>query len=122
MRETIRDKNRLEHILEAIDNVFEFTEGMTFDDYVADKKGKFAVAKNLEIIGEASYKLTQDFKNKYAETDWQTIIGLRHVLVHGYYQIEDFITWGVIQKDLQPLKEQIQALYDMLSGQESFNE
>jgi len=39
MRETIRDKNRLEHILEAIDNVFEFTEGMIFEDYVADKKG-----------------------------------------------------------------------------------
>ena len=112
MREIMRDKNRLEHILEAIDNVFEFTEGMTFDDYVVDKKGKFAVVKNLEIIGEASYKLTKEFKNKYAEMDWQTIIGLRHVLVHGYYQVEDFITWGVIQKDLQPLKEQIQALYN----------
>jgi len=59
MREIIRDKNRLEHILEAIDNVFEFTEGMTFDDFVADKKGKFAVVKNLEIIGEASYKLKE---------------------------------------------------------------
>jgi len=51
MRETVRDKNRLEHILEAIDNVFEFTKGMTFDDYVTDKKGKFAVVKNLEIVG-----------------------------------------------------------------------
>lgn len=110
MREIARDKNRLEHIIEAIDNVFEFTEGMTFDDYVADKKGKFAVVKNLEIIGEASNKLTKEFRNKYVEIDWQTIIGLRHVLVHGYYQIEDFIAWGVIQKDLQPLKEQIQAL------------
>ena len=112
MREIIRDKNRLEHILESIDNVFEFTEGMTFEDYVADKKGKFAVVKNLEIIGEASYKLTTEFKNEHTEIDWQTIIGLRHVLVHGYYQVEDFIAWGVIQKDLQPLKEQIQILYD----------
>jgi uncharacterized protein with HEPN domain len=108
----MRDKNRLEHILEAIDNVFEFTEGMTFNDYVADKKGKFAVVKNLENIGEASYKLTKEFKIKHAEIDWKTIIGLRHVLVHGYYHIEDFIAWGVIQKDLLPLKEQIQKLYD----------
>lgn len=52
MREIVRDKNRLEHILESIDNVFEFTENMTFDDYAADKKGKFAVVKNLEIIGD----------------------------------------------------------------------
>ena len=112
MRETTRNKNRLEHIIEAIDNVFEFTENMTFEDYVADKKVKFAVVKNLEIIGEASYKLTKEFKNKYTEIEWQTIIGLRHVLVHGYYKTEDFIIWGVIQKDLQPLKEQIQVLYD----------
>jgi uncharacterized protein with HEPN domain len=112
MREMLRDKNRLEHILEAIDNVFEFTEGMFFEDYVADKKGKFAVVKNLEIIGEASYKLTKEFKNKYAEIDWQTIIGLRHILVHGYYQVEDFIIWGVIQKDLQSFREQIQILYE----------
>jgi len=112
MRETVRDKNRLEHILEAIDNVFEFTEGMTFEDYVADKKVKFAVIKNLEIVGEASYKLTKEFRDKYAEIDWRTIIGLRHVLVHGYYQVEDFIAWGIIQKDLQPLKEQIQMIYD----------
>ena len=51
-------------------------------------------------------------RDKYTEIEWQTIIGLRHVLVHGYYQIEDFITWGVIQKDLQPLKKQIQTLYE----------
>ena len=102
MREQVRDKSRIEHILEAIDNVFEFTEGMTFKDYVADKKGKFAGVKNLEIIGESSYKLTMEFRNKYAEVDWKTIIGLRHVLVHGYYEVEDFITWEIIEKDLQP--------------------
>lgn len=110
MREQIRDKSRLEHILESIDNVFEFTEGMTFEDYVADKKSKFAVVKNLEIIGEAAYKLTKEFREKHSEIDWQAIIGMRHVLVHGYYQVEDFIAWGVLQKDLKPLKEQIKAI------------
>jgi len=68
--------------------------------------------KSLEIVGEASYRLTKEFRDKHAEIDWQTIIGMRHVLVHGYYQIEDFIAWGVVQKDLPPLKKQIQTLYD----------
>ena len=112
MREIVRDKNRVEHILEAIDNVFEFTKNVAYEDFVNNKMLRFAVVKNLEIIGEASFKLTKGFKNKHNEIDWQTIIGMRHVLVHGYYQIEDFIAWGVVQKDLQPLKEQIQALYD----------
>ncbi|MCL2328053.1 MAG: DUF86 domain-containing protein [Bacteroidetes bacterium] len=112
MREQIRDKNRLEHILVSIDNVFEFTEGITFEDYVADKKGKFAIVKNLEIIGEAAYKLTNEFKIKHPEVNWGIIIKMRHVLVHGYYQIEDVIAWEIAQKDLQPLKEQIQNLYN----------
>jgi len=112
MREQVRDKNRLEHILESIDNAFEFTSGMTFDDYVADKKGKYAVVKNLEIIGKAAYKLSNEFKAKYAEINWERIIKMRHILVHGYYQVEDFIVWEVIQKDLQPLKEQIKTIYE----------
>jgi uncharacterized protein with HEPN domain len=112
MKERIRDKSRLEHILMSIENVFEFTHGMTFDDYTADKKGKFAVVKNLEIIGEAAYKLSENFKEKHIEIVWERIIKMRHVLVHGYYQVEDFIVWEVIQNDLQSLKEKIQLLYD----------
>ncbi|MDR1610092.1 MAG: DUF86 domain-containing protein [Candidatus Symbiothrix sp.] len=112
MRETIRDKSRLGHILESIDNVFEFIEGMTFDDYVADKKSKFAVVKNLEIIGEASYKLSNKFKEKHPEIKWEKIVKMRHVLVHGYYQIEDSIAWNTAANDLIALKEQIQTIYD----------
>jgi len=112
MREQIRDKSRLEHILEAIENVFEFTEGTTFDDYMADKKGKFAVIKNLEIIGEASYKLTKEFIAKHNNVEWKTIIGLRHVLVHGYYQIKDEVAWKIVQKDLVPLQKQIKEIYE----------
>ncbi len=112
MREQIRDIGRLEHILEAIDNVFEFIAGMTFDDYVADKKSKYAVVKNLEIIGEAAYKLSNEFKAKYPEINWERIIKMRHVLVHGYYQIEDFIAWDTAKNDLIPLKQQIQTIYD----------
>jgi len=79
---------------------------------VADKKGKYAVVKNLEIIGEAAYKLSNEFKTKYAEISWDKIIKMRHILVHGYYQVEDFIVWEVVQKDLQPLKEQIKVIYE----------
>ena len=112
MREQVRDESRLEYILEAIENVFEFTQGMTFDDYIFDKKGRFAVVKNLEIIGEAVYKLSNELKEKYSEIKWEQIIKMRHILVHGYYQIEDCIAWEVVQKDLEPLKKQIQTIYE----------
>ena len=112
MREKIRDKGRLEHILQAIANVMEFTNNATFEDILNDKILFYAVVKNIEIIGEASYKLSKEFITIHNDVEWEAIIGLRHVLVHGYYHINKERVWNIIQKDLLPLKEQIQILYD----------
>lgn len=108
MREKPKDKTRLLHILEAIDNLFEFTQGTTFEEYKSNKILRFAVIKNLEIIGEAAYLLTKDFREKHPDVDWNAVIGMRHVLVHGYYQIRDEIVWASIQTELQLLKEKIE--------------
>jgi uncharacterized protein with HEPN domain len=107
MREKLRDKNRLEHIIEAIDDIFEFTNEISFEEYQSNKMLRFAVVKNLEIIGEASYSLTNDFRDSHTEVEWRKIITMRHILVHGYHQVEDNIIWDTIRMDLQPLKEKI---------------
>ena len=112
MRERIRDKGRLEHILESIDNIFEFTKGLTYNDLITNKLLNFGVVKNLEIIGEASYKITKEFQANHPEIEWRVIIDLRHVLIHGYYKIKQEIIWDIIQRDLLPLREKIQILYD----------
>ena len=108
MREKPKDINRLSHIIEAIDNLFEFTQGISFDEYKGNKILRFAVIKNLEIIGEAAYLLTNEFKEKHPEVEWKVIIGMRHVLVHGYYQISDEMVWATIQTELLPLKEKVE--------------
>jgi uncharacterized protein with HEPN domain len=112
MREKIRDKGRLEHILNAITNAIEFTKDVTYENFLNNKILFFAVVKNIEIIGEASYKLSKELKIANTLIDWEAIIGLRHVLVHGYYHISEERVWKIIQKDLLPLKEQIQILFD----------
>ena len=111
MRETNKDKGRLEHILESINYIFEFSEGIEFEEFKSDMKLRFAIIKNLEIIGEASNMLTNEFREQNPETPWRELINLRHVLVHGYYQIKFELIWEIIQKDLPALKEQIQILY-----------
>ena len=60
MRERIRDKSRLEHILQAIERIRRYTKGKTFDDFIADDMMYYAVVKNIEIIGEASNMLTEE--------------------------------------------------------------
>ena len=112
MRERIRDKGRLEHILESIDYIVDFTKGISFEDFKTDMKLRFAIIKNIEIIGEASYMLSKEFREQHPEVPWRKIINSRHILVHGYYQIKLEIIWEIVQKDLLPLRKQIQALYD----------
>ena len=111
MREIIRNKSRLEHILESINYILEFTDEIDFEDFLMNKMLQFAVIKNLEIIGEASYKLTNDFKNNHPEIEWKKIISMRHILVHGYYDTDEMIVWDTI-KNLSDFREQIQTLYN----------
>ena len=114
MREKNKDKARLLHIIEAIDNIFEFTNNKTFETYRQNKMLRFAIIKNLEIIGEAAYLLTNEFKKEYSEIEWHALIGMRHVLVHGYYQIRDEIVWDTIETDLPPLREKVQLILKTL--------
>ena len=107
MREKAGDKERLNHIIEAIDNIFEFTGDKDFIQYRQDKILRFAVIKNLEIVGEACYLLTAELREKNKQIEWDEIIRMRHILVHGYYQIKDEIVWQTILTELRPLKEKI---------------
>ena len=99
-------------MLEAIDNIFEFVNGESFEVYKNDKILRFAIIKNLEIIGEAAYLLTKDFKSSHDSIEWRDIIGMRHILVHGYYQIKDEIIWATIETELKPLKDNIQKILE----------
>lgn len=112
MREELKDRTRLLHMLEAINNIFEFVDGVSFNEYKSNKILRFAVIKNLEIVGEAAYLLTKEYKESHSEIEWTPVIGMRHVLVHGYYQIKDDIVWATIKTELQPLKEKIELLYN----------
>lgn len=87
-----------------------FVEGKCFDAYRSDKMLRFAVIKNIEIVGEASYLLTKDFKVNHPSIEWEDMIGMHHILVHGYYQIKDEIIWATIETELQLLKEKINLL------------
>lgn len=110
MREVIKDRGRLKHMLAAIENVEEFTRGILEEDFVNSKLLFFAVVKNIEIVGEATYMLTKEFKQTHSSTPWQVIEKMRHVLVHGYYTISPEKVWETVQEDLPILKSQIETL------------
>lgn len=107
MRERSRDKSRLEHILQAIERINRYTEGKTFVDFIADDMMYYAVVKNIEILGEASNMLTEEFRQAHPNTPWKQVNGMRNYIVHEYFQIDNTVVWDVIKQDLPVLEKQI---------------
>ncbi len=64
MRERSRDKNRLEHMLQAIERICRYTKGKNFEDFIADDMMYYAVVKNIEILGELNM-LTEEFRQAH---------------------------------------------------------
>ena len=79
MREPERDNGRLQDIIQAAKHIISFTEGLSYEELSSDKLRYFAVVKNVEIIGEAAYMLSLEFKEKHSQIPWKDIIGMRHV-------------------------------------------
>lgn len=110
MREKPRDKQRLHHIIEACNNILEFSGSKTYEEFMVDKMLQFAVIKNFEIIGEAAYHLTDVFRKQHSFIPWDALSKFRHVLVHDYYNIDLETVWRTIQNKLPELKIEIENL------------
>ena len=99
----------LAHILECIQKIERFTaEGkprFLQEDMVQD-----AVIRNLEIIGEAAKRISEDYRAAHPEIPWRALAGLRDVLIHQYEGVELERVWVIVEKDLPPLKRAIAEL------------
>ena len=109
MREKIKDKGRLEHILNSIDVLLCNKGKYEYADVEKDPIVFFGFVKHVEIIGEAVYMLTKEFRATHPEVDWDVIEGMRHVLVHGYYRIRPMQLWNTIMYDIPKLKPFIES-------------
>lgn len=107
MRESLRDIERLRHILEQIDALTALVPELTFETLDNDKVRYYGIVKMTEIIGEAAYKLTDELKDSHPEVPWNVIKGMRHYLVHEYYQVSKEGLWDTLTNDLPELRPYI---------------
>jgi len=98
-------KDYLNDILEVIEDIKNFTEGISYEELENDKKTLYAVIRCLEVLGEAVKKIPNVIKEKYPEIPWQEIAGMRDKLIHEYFGIDIEIVWDTIKADLPLLKE-----------------
>ncbi len=103
------NRSRLRDMIQAINDIENYAvygkERFDTDDLV-----RVYIAHNLQILGEAAYKLSADLRSQYLEVPWPKILGLRHVLVHDYFRVDYEIVWGVVEADLPPLRAQLKAI------------
>ncbi len=108
------DSAYLLDILVSIRDIEKFIEGMDFEDFRKDYKLQLAVVRLLEIIGEASVKLSSGLKSKYINVPWVDIKGLRNRIVHDYSQIRIDIIWNTVRKNIPSFRrEMIKILEDI---------
>ena len=112
MRETVRDRERLQHIIEAADFVIEHTKDVDFERFLSDKLLYGALIYYTMVIGEAGYKLSHEFTSKHCETPWSDIAGMRHHIVHGYYRVDNRVVWNIITNDIPTLRKRVQQYLD----------
>lgn len=110
MREPIRDRERIEHMLQAALVLEDNKNRYSYEEVTNNPIMYYGFVKHVEIIGEACYKLTKEFRESHAELDWDVIEGMRHVLVHDYYQIRPEQLWDTIQNDIPELKAHLERL------------
>ncbi|MBI5896307.1 MAG: DUF86 domain-containing protein [Desulfobacterales bacterium] len=93
----------LTDIRDAIAEVEEFTKGMTFEIFSADKKTINAVIRSLEVIGEATKHIPDDFRKQYPSIPWSKMAGMRDVLIHDYMGVDLKTVWKVAVERLPEL-------------------
>ena len=117
MRERSRDKGRLEDIIHYSENVMKIVDGVTFEEFKSNIMVYFSAMKNVEIVGEAAYMLTKEFKSEHPELPWHQIEGMRHGLVHGYSNLDPKELWDTAINSIPALRQQVQQYLDELSSE-----
>ncbi len=100
----------LDDILTALSEVEEFTRGMDYETFSADKKTINAVIRSLEVLGEAAKRVPISFREKHPHVPWSKMAGMRDVLIHDYMGVDLKTVWKVAQERLPELRPLVARL------------
>jgi len=105
----------IKDILNAIDSIEQFIEGMKYEDFIKDDKTTSAVIRKFEIIGEASKNIPANFKKKHSDIPWKEMAGFRDKLIHFYFGIKYELVWETIKLKLPALKIRLAKIMSELN-------
>lgn len=104
------NKAFLKHILDAIRQIEEYTEELTFEQFSQNRLIQDGVIREIEIIGEATKNLSREFIKQYSDIPWRDIADMRNKLIHGYFGVDLKIVWKTVKQDVPELKENVERI------------
>ena len=112
------DLSRLRDVVRAIDRIQEET-CVSRATFAEDAKLQVWVLYHLQIIGEAARSLSAEFRELFPDPVWSKAVGLRNILVHHYFEIDEELIWQVVEQDLTPFRETARAALRKLEAQKT---
>jgi uncharacterized protein with HEPN domain len=104
------DRVRLQHIVDALNAAMRFVQGRNRDDLDTDEMLLFALVRAIEIVGEAASKVSDETRAQLPDVPWPSITGMRHRLVHAYFDVNRNILWTTVTESVPALAERLQAV------------
>jgi uncharacterized protein with HEPN domain len=105
MKGKLGDKVRLQHILDAINEVEIYLKNVTYEQFLENSEKRFATIKQIEIIGEACNALSDELKIQHPVIPWKSITGFRNISIHEYFGVNLHLVWEIAKNDLPGLKD-----------------
>ncbi len=100
----------LEDMLICCNKALDYTRGLELPDFLANAMMYDAVVRNLEILGEAAKNIPDEIRRQHPQVEWRKIAGLRDVLAHAYFGLEDETLWDIVRNKLPVLRLQLQQI------------
>ncbi|HJJ35975.1 MAG TPA: DUF86 domain-containing protein [Methanocorpusculum sp.] len=103
----------IRHILDETLFLIPYTKEVSYHDFLNNLPMKKAVVQSLLVIGEAANQTDKAFCKEYPEIDWRGMAGLRHRLIHRYFEINYALVWEIIENDIPELHQKIEHLCEI---------